>query len=239
MMNQVDLKPVSARAAGAALLSIAAGLLFALLLGSLHVLEPEFDPTWRFISEYALGNVGWMMHLAFLALALSLASAGVAIFAQVRTIVGYLGLAGLGLAAIGILIAAIFKTDPMTAGRAAATFSGTMHVFGASLDYTPVAALLLSFTLARNPAWRPIRTRLFVAAGVTLVALAAFMVVLPYDGHVGPGVLAGLFGRFLLLSYLAWLLPVNVQVIRLRGAPSLERQLTEARGSVSAAQGVR
>jgi hypothetical protein len=66
-------KPVSAVAANAARLSIASGVLFVLLLGSLHLLEPEFDPTWRFISEYALGNFGWMMRLAFLALATSLA----------------------------------------------------------------------------------------------------------------------------------------------------------------------
>src|ERR1700738_1593864 len=179
MPPHTDSKLVSPLAAGAARLSIAGGLLFALLLGSFHVLEPEFDPTWRFVSEYALGSVGWMMHLAFLALAISLAGAGVAIFSQVRTIVGYIGLGVLGIAAIGILIAAIFTTDPVTASRSpeAATFSGSMHVFGASLDYTPVAALLLSFVLARNPAWRPIRKRLFITAGITLVALAAFMVV--------------------------------------------------------------
>lgn len=42
-------------------LSIASGVLFILLLGSLHLLEPEFDPTWRFISEYALGRFGWLI----------------------------------------------------------------------------------------------------------------------------------------------------------------------------------
>jgi Protein of unknown function (DUF998) len=91
--------------------SIASGVLFVLLLGSLHLLEPQFDPTWRFISEYALGNFGWMMRLAFLALATSLTSASVAISSQVRTVVGYVGLGGLAIAAIGFLIAAIFITE--------------------------------------------------------------------------------------------------------------------------------
>ena len=215
MMKNSDTRSVSALATGAARLSIACGLLFALLLGSLHVLEPEFDPTWRFISEYALGSVGWMMNLAFLTLALSLISASVAIFSQARTIFGYIGLAVLGIAAIGMLIAGMFTTDPETASRGAeaATFSGTMHLIGASLDYTPLAALVLSSVLARNPFWRPIRKQLFISAGITLVMLGAFMAVLPYDGHVGPGVLAGLFGRFLLLSYLAWLLPVDFHVL--------------------------
>jgi uncharacterized protein DUF998 len=208
-------KPVSTVAASAARLSITSGVLFVLLLGSLHLLEPEFDPTWRFISEYALGNFGWLMRLAFLALATSLAGASVAILSQIRTVAGYIGLVGLGIAAIGFLIAAIFTTDLATTSRDAATFSGKMHVFGASLDYTPVAALLLSFSLARNETWRPIRKRLFITAIITLLVLTAFMLTLPYDGKVGPGVLAGLFGRFLLVSYVGWLVTVGIHTIKL------------------------
>jgi hypothetical protein len=128
--------------ANAARVSIVSGVLFVLLLGSLHLLEPEFNPSWRFLSEYELGKFGWLMRLAFLALATSLASAGLAVFSQARTAIGYIGIAGLGIAAVGIVIAAIFRIDPATTSREAATFSGRMHVFGASLDYTPVAALL-------------------------------------------------------------------------------------------------
>lgn len=215
--SRLTTKPVSTFEVLAARTSIVSGALFAILLVSLHVLEPEFDPMWRFVSEYMLGDFGWMMHLAFLALAMSMASAGLAISSQVRTWYGYVGLTVLGIAAIGILIAAIFTTDPVMTSRSpeAATFSGTMHVLGASLDFTPVAALLLSFSLARNQAWRPVRKRLFLTAGVTLVVMAAFMAVLPYDGKIGPGVLAGLFGRFLLLSYLGWFAVVALHALKL------------------------
>jgi hypothetical protein len=212
----ITTSPVSTAAASAARLSIVSGVLFVLLLGSLHVLEPEFNPTWRFVSEYALGAFGWMMRLAFFALATSLTSAGLAILSQVRTVAGYIGLVGLGIAAIGFLIAAIFTTDPATTSREAATSSGKMHVFGASLDYTPVIALLLSFSLARNEAWRPVRKWLFITAAITLVALTAFMVTLPYDGKIGPNVRAGLFGRFLLVSYLGWLITVSTHSVRLQ-----------------------
>jgi hypothetical protein len=91
-----------------------------------------------------------------------------------------------------------------------------MHVFGASLDFTPVAALLLSLVLTRHPAWQPIRLWLFLAAGITLVAMVAFMLQLPHDGKFGPGVLAVLFGRFLLVSYLGWLLTVVLHTLKLR-----------------------
>ena len=59
-------------AANDARVSIVSGVLFVLLLGSLHLLEPEFNSSWRFLSEYELGKFGWLMRLAFLALATSL-----------------------------------------------------------------------------------------------------------------------------------------------------------------------
>ena len=33
-----------------------------LLLAALHVLSPEFDPSWRTVSEYAFGHYGWCYH---------------------------------------------------------------------------------------------------------------------------------------------------------------------------------
>jgi hypothetical protein len=125
------------------------------------------------------------------------------------------GLAGLGVAAFGLLIAAVFSTDPATTAAADQTWHGRLHILGASLDYTPVAALLVSFGLARHPAWRPVRARLFATAGLTLLALAAFMATLPYDGVVGPDSRAGLFGRILLVSYVGWLSAVALHVRRL------------------------
>ncbi len=206
---------VSTVEARAARLAIFFGTLFAVLLLSLHVLEPEFDPTWRFVSEYMLGTFGWMMHLAFLALAISMASAGVTIISQVRTWRGCVGLTILAIAAVGLLIAAIFRTDPVITSGAVTSLSGRMHVFGASLDYTPVAALLLSFSLARNAAWRPIRKRLFITAGAVFAVMVSFIAVLPYDGKIGPGVVAGLVGRFLLLSYLGWIILVGLHALKL------------------------
>lgn len=46
---------VVVRAFGAPVQVLAVAI--ALLLLGLHLVEPEFDPTWRFVSEYALGLV--------------------------------------------------------------------------------------------------------------------------------------------------------------------------------------
>jgi Protein of unknown function (DUF998) len=42
---------------------------FLIILFLLHFLEPEFDPSWRLISEYELGNYGWLMRVAFFSMA--------------------------------------------------------------------------------------------------------------------------------------------------------------------------
>jgi hypothetical protein len=47
-------------------LAIATAVAALLLLFSLHVLSPEFDPSWRMVSEYALGHYGWVLSLIVL-----------------------------------------------------------------------------------------------------------------------------------------------------------------------------
>lgn len=206
---------VLARTTTVARLSIGAGALFAVLLGSLHVLEPEYDPTWRFVSEYALGDFGWIMTLAFALLAASIASVAVVCASHAKGIVAYLGILILVVAAVGLMIAAIYPTDPLTAAAGTATLSGKLHVIGASLDYTPLGALLISFALSRKPAWKPVRITLFVTATVTICATIAFIAALPPDYVFGPGIYAGLIGRLLLLSYLGWIFTVCRHAIRL------------------------
>ena len=49
-------------------------LTFLVLLALLHFLKPELDPSWRMISEYEIGEYGWVMTLAFLALSVSYAA---------------------------------------------------------------------------------------------------------------------------------------------------------------------
>ena len=210
-----SMKLVSKLEWNAARISLTFGFLFVFLLGSLHFLEPEFDPTWRFISEYALGKYGWMMPLAFISIAISLASSGVAIFSKVRNVVGYIGLFIILLAVIGLLIAAFFKTDPIFTPQNELTSSGQMHVLGASLDYSPLAFLLLSFSLARHADWSSVKKWLFLSAVLSLALTIRFIATIPADAVFGPGVYSGLVGRFLMLSYFGWLGTVSFHIFNL------------------------
>ncbi len=204
----------------AARLSFAAATTFLVLLALLHLLKPELDPSWHVISEYAIGRYGFLMVLAFLTLAFSLITLFVALRSQLRTIVGRIGLGLLLLSAVGMTIAGIFITDPITASGSARTMQGNLHEIGALLDLTPIAALFISLSLVRNPTWASARRTLLWTAFLPLLGLLVFIVstavMLPQnDGKFGPEVLIGWPNRFLIITYCVWLMSIAWCAIQL------------------------
>lgn len=76
-MNEVISKDNDSARSGMAISQIAGRISFAastaslIFLVALHILSPEFDPSWRMVSEYALGNYSWVLSLMFGSWALS------------------------------------------------------------------------------------------------------------------------------------------------------------------------
>jgi hypothetical protein len=219
-------KPVRTITPAAASLSFAGAATFVVLLAALHFIKPELDPSWHFISEYAIGEYGWIMVLAFLSLALSYVSMFVAIRSQLRTIAGRIGLVLLVVSALGLIIAAIFTTDPITASEDAVTTEGTLHTLGGTLGIAmPFAAGFIGWKLARNPAWSSARRRLLWATGLALVAFVISFVFLGVmvsqsGGKFGPDVLVGWPNRFEVVAYGVWLMVVAWQALKLRAKES-------------------
>jgi hypothetical protein len=226
-------KPVTAISPTAARLSLVSGATFVMLLAALHVLKPDLDPSWRAISEYALGEFGWVMTIAFLAWGLSAISAFITIRSQIYTLVGWIGLAFLLIGAAGPILAALFPTDPITTAPDAMTSSGALHALGAVLgDGIPIAATLLTLSLVRkNPHWSSVRKPLISAAVLTwvgfVVVTVSMLLLLPQQGgQLGPEVLVGWQNRFMVVAYAAW--PMTVvwcaMQVRARQAYSGERE---------------
>lgn len=199
----------------AARLALGASALFLALLALLHLLTPELDPSWRMISEYTLGRHGWVMALAFFALAASYFSLTVALASQVKTLGGRLGLALLVIGATGTAIAGVYPTDPITISRDAVTSSGQLHGLGAMLGIPtfPLAASLITWALWRNPTWTGGRRSLLLAAGLTWLGLIVFVLSMAtqFRGTFGPDVLIGWQNRFLIVAYTAWVVVVAWQ----------------------------
>lgn len=115
------------------------------LLAALHVLSPEFDPSWRVVSEYANGHYGWVLSLMFACWALSSWALAYAIWPYVSTRLGRVGLWILVAAGVGQALAAAFDINQPPHGLA-----DLLGGFG-----LPVAAMFVSVSLVRGRATLP------------------------------------------------------------------------------------
>ena len=230
MTNKGLTETVRAISLTASRLSIAAVITYQVTLIALIFIRPDLDPSWHTISEWAIGPHGWIMSMAFLISALSYGSLFLAIKSQIRGW-GKIGLGILLICTIGTIGVGVFTTDPMTVvsgpmtAQNALSTTGTLHIiFGASaLMLLPFAALLINLNLARkNESWARARRALLWTAGLPLLGLMAFVVhmaifLIPLgENAYGPGVPIGWPPRFLLLTYMVWLVTLAWQAIKLR-----------------------
>jgi hypothetical protein len=191
----------------AAVTAIDAGGITTGLIAILNVLEPDYDPSWRMISEYSLGRYGWVMRLAFGTMAIGLAATCVALwpFGGVWTI----GLAAVALGAIG---AAFIDADPIMTPRAHSTPVGRAHtvIGGGVLAGFPPAALSAGVGVAPALGWTLAIASVGPFAGLVWFLIAAR----PAHGQGGsPEIRIGWPDRFCLLAYLAWVVLAAVGLL--------------------------
>ena len=216
--SRSDLRVLCAKVA------IATGVATPVLLASLRFLSPGFDPSFRMMSEYALGQYQWVLTLTFLSWGISSWTLALAIGSQVTGRAGRIGLALLVVAGCGEALAAVFdiRMEP------AHDLVGFPAICG-----LPVAAMLISRNLGSKPAWSSARRRLLVFANLTWISLilfgASFVVMTAMFLHVYGGRLPsqapatlphgviGLVGwanRLFVLLYCAWAVVVAATALR-------------------------
>ncbi len=235
-----DAARISLRAARLAIATAATALL---LLASLHVLSPEFDPSWRMVSEYAYGQYGWVLSLMFFTWGISAWAVAVALWSQVRTTAGKVGVGLLVIAGSGEALAAVFDITHDT-GHSIAGLLG----FG-----FPIAALLVSVSLGRTQAWHGAKKPLLwianlswisvVLLGVTLVLMTVQFAKanggqLPQHAPTAlpPGVIGldGWADRLFVLSNCVWVVVAAWQTIKRCGTGNAARRERDCvRGSAS------
>lgn len=85
----------------------------------LHVLSPEFSPSWRMVSEYANGRAPWLLTVVFFAWAASSFALLFALWPLSASTLGKAGLAFLVLAGIGQIMGGVFDINHKLHGPAA------------------------------------------------------------------------------------------------------------------------
>jgi Protein of unknown function (DUF998) len=200
----------------AARVAIAAAGAVVLLLASLHVLSPEFDPSWRVVSEYANGRYGWVLSLMFASWALSTWALALTVWSQVNGIGGKIALSFLIAAGVGEAMASVFDINhPLH------NLAGLIGVVS-----LPFAAMLISMRLCRSQAWSAAKYVLLWTANftwVSLVLMVAALIIMvrgyTWAGNkMPPDVIAvvGWANRLLVLVYCVWVATVAWQALQLR-----------------------
>ena len=214
-------RPLPTTSVAAARLAYRASVAFLVLLAALHLLKPELDPSWRFVSEYSIGRHGWVMVLAFLCLATSCTGLFVAIRSHIHTTAGKVGLGLLLLVAAALAAGGVFVMDPITASKDELTLHGNVHGFAAMIGIPslPFAALLISHSLLHNTAWTSERRALRVTAHLTWISLVLMFTTLGITlaqsgGQFGPSVVIGWPNRLVVIAYAAWLIVVSRRATR-------------------------
>jgi hypothetical protein len=191
-----------ATAGAAAVLSLAATIV------AMHAIQQELDPATHFVSEYAYGQLGWLVRIAYvvagagvLGLASSLGSAlsGRWSTASAACVV----LVGIGLIATGLTRIDVVQSD----GSIVSTASGMAHELA---GYVVLLGLVPGAFLVSSAFRRDARlaTVAFAARLFAWGLVAAFVVAVVSQG-MG---LAGVGQRLFLGTWLSWLVFVGLQV---------------------------
>lgn len=206
-----------------AVLSIVSGCLSLLCLLALHFVSPEFQPSWRMISEYALGkNKRLLTAFFFLWGACTILSA-MLLWNIVGTMWARAGVVLLLISGIGAIMGGLFDVKHPRHGLA----------FLLGVPTLPLATLLIGYHLLSLEAWSSYRGVLLISAHapwIALVFMAGSMALL-FSGFkkagypMGPdaevpeklpdGVipLAGYANRLLVMCYL--ILPIVVAILQM------------------------
>jgi hypothetical membrane protein len=186
-------------------------------VGALHLLDPEVGIVEGFISEYALGDYGWLMRSAFFAAGLGTLAIALGLRQSLpRCRRAALAAALMAVAALGFVVAGIFDADTADAsGKTTITLPGVIHDTSTFVLFLGVivAAFLLHGLFAREPRWRALSpVALWFAVAMTVSRLV--MLVVPADG---PG---GLSQRVFTALLMIWLAVLGWGVRRSARHPS-------------------
>lgn len=202
-----------------ALLALICGILSLLSLMILHFVSPEFKPSWRMISEYALGKHKWLITAFFLLWGASSIFLSLFLWNVVTTMWAKVGVVFLFISGIGEIMGGLFDVKHKLHGLS----------FLLGVPSLPIAALLIGYNVINMQQWDGFSSTILFsshATWISLIAMAVAMMVMmsgfkkagivmeqnaaPPD-RVPPGViaLAGYANRLLVFCYILWLLVIS------------------------------
>jgi hypothetical membrane protein len=201
-----------------ATLTMASGILSLLALLLLHFVSPEYKPSWRMVSEYALGKHKWLLTSFFMLWGLSSLMLSVLLWGEVTSIWAKVGVVLLFISGIGAIMGGLFDVKHKHHGLA----------FLLGVPSLPIAALLIGYHIIQLESWKSDASTILMAshgAWISFVLMGMAMGVMmsgfkkagiPMGPDIPPpemlpdGVIAwaGYTNRLLVFCYIFWSLVV-------------------------------
>lgn len=197
-----------------AFLTVMAGFLSLVCLLALHLVSPEYKPSWRMVSEYANGQNKWILTLFFLLWGICSILCAALLWTQVNGVWASIGVVLVVITGIGAVFGGLFDVNHKLHGLA----------FGLGVPFLPLGALLVSYHLIRISSWNDHRSSLLISAHaiwISLILMALSMMLLfsgfkkaavPFGPNIAPpeilpqGVIGinGYMNRLLIVVYILW-----------------------------------
>jgi hypothetical membrane protein len=162
---------------------------------ALHLLEPDYDPRFQFMSDYAWGTYGWLMTTTFFVLAVAVLAVAIGIRDVHQS--SRSARMGFGLLVIGtifVCLAGVFRGFPLHDIASAVAIPSLV-----------LAAILLSWTFRKAAGWQAVYPAAF------LISIGMFAALLSMVTDIG---MPGLQQRALLFLLLLWLSSVAHRLVR-------------------------
>lgn len=185
---------------------------------TLHFVSPEFKPSWRMISEYALGRHTWLINTFFIAWGLASITLALALWPEVNSFWSETGVVLVFISGVGAILGGIFDVKHKHHGLA----------FGLGIPSLPVGSLLICYHIIDIEKWKPDKATILFsthAVWISLLFMAVSMILL-MSGYkktglpMGPGIeppkalpngvigVNGYFNRLLVICYILWLVVI-------------------------------
>jgi hypothetical protein len=208
-------------------LILATGAMSLLCLLVLHFLSPEYDPSWRMISEYAMGKYKAFLTAFFVLSAVCTMMLPFLLWNETAGLWSKIGLVLVFLSGVGALMGGLFDLKHPLHGAA----------FALGVPTIMVGALLVSYHLVKRSDWAQYSTGTLLSAHaiwISLVLMGVSMAVM-MNGFkqagvpMGPGArppdtvplgvvaVAGYFNRLLVICNTAWIMVMAYVYQILRG----------------------
>lgn len=194
--------------------TIALGTISLMCLLILHFVSSEFKPSFRMISEYALGNHKWLITVFFICWGLCSITSSIMLWEIVATGWAKFGVILVFITGIGAIMGGLFDVQHKLHGLA----------FGIGIPFLPIGSLLITYHLLKNAEWQNYSTTLLLSSHsiwISLVLMGGTMTLLfsslksagiPFGPDLPPlnelpkGIIGinGWANRLLVLCYLAY-----------------------------------